>query len=186
MIAARAALSPAERSRLSLAAQEAVLGTAAFQGARVVLLYAPIRGEVETDCVAAAAVALGKRLALPRVHKEPRGLVLHAYSGDPGTLVKGAYGILEPAADWPEVEPAAVDLVVVPGVGFDTRGNRLGYGGGYYDRLLPDLLKANPKVSLLGLAYGFQVVPALPAEAHDVPMDGLATETGYQATRRGQ
>lgn len=185
-MAARVGLALSDRSRLSLAAQEAVLRTAAFQAAGSVLLYAPIRGEVETELLARAALAAGKRLVLPRVHQEPKGLVLHAYSGDPATLVKGAYGIREPAADWPEVGLAAVDLVVVPGVAFDGHGNRLGYGGGYYDRFLPEVRKANPKVSLVGLAYGFQVVESLPAEAHDIPMDGLATEAGYQATRRGQ
>jgi 5-formyltetrahydrofolate cyclo-ligase len=123
-------------------------------------------------------VAAGKLLALPRVRREPKHLWLHAYPGEPSALVTGAYGIREPAPDWPLVEPAAVDLVVVPGVAFDRHGTRLGYGGGYYDRMLPTIRAGNPAAALVGLAYGFQVVADLPGDPHDVPVDAIATEAG--------
>ncbi|HWI61198.1 MAG TPA: 5-formyltetrahydrofolate cyclo-ligase [Symbiobacteriaceae bacterium] len=171
----REALAPAERERLSAAAQAALIGSPAFAQARAVLIYIAFRGEVETDLIATAAVAAGKRLALPRVVREPRGLVLHEYSGRRETLAAGAYGILEPRPEWPVMAPDEVDLVVVPGVAFDEHGGRLGYGGGYYDRLLPVLQGA----TLVGLAYQFQVVDGLPRDPHDVPVDGVATELGY-------
>lgn len=179
MLARRQALAPDERERRSLAAQEALIHSPAFGAASQILIYIAFRGEVGTERIAEAAVAAGKGLVLPRVVKEPRGLVLHAYSGDPATLVPGAYGILEPRPAFPVVTPDQIDLVVVPGVAFDRSGGRLGYGGGYYDRLLPALRHA----WLIGLAYECQVVGGLPHDPHDIPVDGLATEVGYTDIR---
>lgn len=171
MIAARKALTPVERAERSRRAQAALIGSHWFQKADTVMLYLPFRGEVETGMLAGAARAAGKRLVLPRVQKEPRRLWLHLWEGEP---VAGAYGILEPSAEWPLVEPGEIGLAVVPGVAFDPAGNRLGYGGGYYDRTLPLLTRA----ATVALAYAFQVVEALPAEAHDIPLDGIASDRG--------
>lgn len=182
----RSDLPAAERERLSQLAESALIQSEPFGQAGMILLYAPFRGEVGTDLIATAARMAGKRLALPRVQKEPRRLWLHAYSGDPASLVKGAYGIREPEADWPLVEPGAVDLVVVPGVGFDPAGHRLGYGGGFYDRLLPEIRQANPQAHFCGLAYSLQLVSALPADVHDVGVDSVATEHGFAAVARSR
>lgn len=185
MIHRRLALAEAERLRLSEGAQRALIGSEAYQRARLILLYQPFRGETETALIAREAVAAGKGLALPRVQKEPRQLWLHAYRGEPKDLISGAYGILEPDPAGPLVDPARIDLVVVPGVAFDRQGNRLGYGGGFYDRTLPVIRRANPAARLIGLAYGFQVVAQLPPDPHDIPVDGLATEDGLIAATRG-
>lgn len=178
MMARRQALEGAERQRLSQAAQAHLIASEWFDRAGLILLYQPMRGETETSLVAAAALKAGKRLALPRVVKSPRGLTLYAYAGDPGALAPGAYGILEPDPGWAQVGPGEVGLAVVPGVAFDRHGHRLGYGGGFYDRTLPLVRSANPAAVLVGLAYEFQVVPALPRDPHDIPVDGLATERG--------
>ncbi|HEY3365814.1 MAG TPA: 5-formyltetrahydrofolate cyclo-ligase [Symbiobacteriaceae bacterium] len=175
MIERRMGLPAAERMALSRAAQAWVVGSGAFIRARLVLLYEPFRAEAETGLIAAAARAQGKRLALPRVVRQPRGLVLHLWQGEPAA---GAYGIREPDPTWPQVAPGEVDLAVVPGTAFDPSGRRLGYGGGYYDRLLPEIRASNPDAVFIGLAYPFQMVPALPAESHDVPLDGVATAVG--------
>lgn len=185
MIERRTGLTPGERHRLSDDAQRTVLASDAYKRAGTVLLYIPFRGEVETGLIAQAGATAGKRLVLPRVQKEPRRLWLHAYSGEPATLISGAYGIPEPDPAWPPVDFGAVDLVVVPGVAFDTAGNRLGYGGGYYDRTLPAIRAANPAAVLLGLAYGFQVVQALPSDPHDIPVDAVATEAGLLSIQQG-
>jgi len=179
----RAALTASEQDAMSAAAQEALIGSPPFARAETVLIYMPFRGEVATEVIARAAAGAGKRLALPRVVRQPKGLVLHSYSGEPATLAGGAYGILEPRPEWPVVAPRAIDLVVVPGVAFDRSGGRLGYGGGYYDRLLPAVRTANPGAVLIGLAYGFQVTQELPRDSHDIPVDGLATEWGYVSVR---
>ncbi len=178
MLRRRLQLPPEERRRLSARAQEALIQSRTFARAGLILVYQPFRGEVQTEQIVRDALAAGKRLALPRVRQEPRGLTLHAYSGDPATLVRGAYGIREPDPASPQIDPAEIGLVVVPGVAFDRTGVRLGYGGGYYDRTLPVLRAANPSVALIGLAYAFQVVDALPRDPHDIPVDGVATDEG--------
>ena len=88
--------------------------------------------------------------------------------------VPGPYGIREPAATLPVVAPRDLDVMLVPGVAFDPRGNRLGYGGGYYDRVLA----ARPCLTI-GIAWTFQVVDAVPMEPWDQPVDALLTESGW-------
>jgi len=92
-------------------------------------------------------------------------------------LETGAYGIREPL-DALRAErmasPESIDTIVMPGVAFDRRGNRIGYGKGYFDRLLPRLREDCTKI---GLAFDCQVFPQVPSEEHDVPVDYLITET---------
>jgi 5-formyltetrahydrofolate cyclo-ligase len=178
MLLLRSALPAQVRSEWDRLAQATLIESAWFAQSQTVLLYDAFRGEVTTDAIALAGLALGKRLVLPRTSKSDRKLWLHHYPGSPSALVEGAYGIKEPEATWPMVAEAEIDLVVVPGVAFDRQGNRLGYGGGYYDRLLPALRHANLGVRLVGLAYGFQVVEQLPSDPHDIAMDNVATEQG--------
>ncbi|MBP2017172.1 5-formyltetrahydrofolate cyclo-ligase [Symbiobacterium terraclitae] len=174
MIAARQALYPDERARRSGTAQEAVLSAPEWHQAGVVLLYIPVRGEADTALLAAAGVQQGKQLLLPRAEQGGRRLWLHRWDGTADQLAPGAFGIPEPLPDLPQAEPAAVDLVVVPGVAFDRRGYRLGYGGGYYDRALPGMDRAVK----IGLGYAFQLVDLLPAEPHDVRLHAVATDEG--------
>lgn len=174
MIAARQALDPADRARRSGMAQQALLAAPEWARARVVLLYNPVRGEVDTAALSAAGIQQGKQLLLPRAEQGGRRLWLHRWEGTADQLAPGAYGIPEPRPDLPEVDPAAVDLVVVPGVAFDRRGYRLGYGGGYYDRALPGMVRAVK----IGLGYALQLVESLPAAAHDVRLDAVATDEG--------
>lgn len=181
MIAARKALGSEERATRSRMAQKALLEAEEWTRAACVLLYLPVRGEVETGLLAETALDQGKRLLLPRVEKAAHRLWLHVWSGAVDELIAGAYGISEPRPDLARVEPAEVDLVVVPGVAFDRHGNRLGYGGGYYDRALPGMERALK----VGLGFAFQVVEGLPAEAHDVRLDGLATDEGMDRVARG-
>ncbi|MCI9166423.1 MAG: 5-formyltetrahydrofolate cyclo-ligase, partial [Oscillospiraceae bacterium] len=96
-----------------------------------------------------------------------------------GDLVSGRYGILAPRLDCPRLEPEAIDLAVVPCCAAGNDGRRLGYGGGYYDRYLP-----RTRCPALVLCRGQLVREGLPVEAHDVPMDYLATEKGLTACQR--
>lgn len=82
---------------------------------------------------------------------------------------------MEPDADAPEVQLADIDLLLVPGLGFDARGNRLGQGGGFYDRVLA---AAGPETEIVGVAYAVQCVPELPVEPHDQPVHRVVTEEG--------
>jgi 5-formyltetrahydrofolate cyclo-ligase len=100
-------------------------------------------------------------------------LVLHAI-GDPiADVVAGFRGIPEPRPDAPPVSPQAVDWVLVPGVAFDVAGGRLGYGGGYYDRLLPAMRAGTPRVAA---AFEAQIVAHVPRAPHDAGVDAIVTE----------
>ena len=94
---------------------------------------------------------------------------LRTYSG-PGNLAIGAYGIEEPTGEF-FTDYSAIDLIVVPGVAFDRKGNRLGRGKGYYDRLLPQI----PSAYKAGICFSFQIVEEIPAEPFDICMDEVIT-----------
>lgn len=153
----------------SLLIQRRLLETTEFQGAAVVALYSPILNEVFTEELFRAARQAGKVVAYPRVRGEGLEFIATAEADD---LRHGAFNVLEPIGER-TIPLDALDLVVVPGVAFDRGGHRLGYGKGYYDRVL------HPKGGgrlLIGLCFELQLVDALPAEAHDVAMDLLITE----------
>lgn len=166
----RRALSATEWESAAVLAQEALLGSGWWAQAGTVLLYQPIGREMPVERLVAAALAAGKRLVLPRC--EPKR-VMHGrlWDGRPESLERSKFGILEPLATAPVVRPAELDLVVIPGVGFDREGYRLGWGGGFYDRYLPGVQGAK-----VGLAFSVQIVEQLPREAHDVRLDGVVTE----------
>jgi len=93
----------------------------------------------------------------------------------------GAYGIWEPDANAPILEPAEVDLILVPSVACDRHGYRLGYGGGYYDRLLSSSEWASQLT--IGIVFEFAFLPQLPSDIWDQPLSGVCTEMGLILTR---
>ncbi len=171
VLAARGALGPAERLERSRAVTARLLDLELFHRCRSLALYAAIGAEVDTSEIAHAAASRGKRVAFPRVRGGARALRFAACALD--ELVPGPHGTREPPPSAPDVEAADLDLVLVPGVAFDARGGRLGRGGGHYDATLAALPRG---VARLGLAFELQVVPAVPREAHDEPLDGVITE----------
>jgi 5-formyltetrahydrofolate cyclo-ligase len=177
--ARRADLSPETAARASTAICTELLACEAYARAGSVLLYNALRGEVDLSAFIDAAHASGRTVVIPRV--SDGGLVLHAWPVDPttGRLVEvpgtGPFGIREPDRAWPVLEPERVALALVPGVAFDSAGGRLGRGGGYYDRLLA----RSPRPFAIGVCFGFQVVPAVPMEAHDVRVDAVVSERGW-------
>jgi len=169
----REAMRPEEAAVASAAACRRVLALDAFLKAGTVMAYADVRREVQTGGLIRAALRRGQRVALPV--PEPRtgcmaAVLAPAY---PEGLVAGPYGIPVPSPGSAEVPPADLDCVLVPGVAFDADGFRLGYGGGYYDRFLAGL---RGRVLVIGLAYGWQVVPRLVREPHDRPVDLVVTD----------
>jgi 5-formyltetrahydrofolate cyclo-ligase len=153
-------------TRLSRAAQKSIIMSEKFRTADTVGAYFAIGSEVRTDQIISEVNKLGKIVALPRVEGESISFYRHSH----GNLVKGRFGILEPL---PKIEIRDIDLLIVPGIAFDKRGYRLGYGRGYYDKFLSE----NPTVSI-GLAYSIQLVENLPHGSHDRRMDAIATESG--------
>jgi 5-formyltetrahydrofolate cyclo-ligase len=135
-------------------------------------LYRAFAGEVPTDLIRIAYLAAGARLFYPRVTGN-RTLAFYRHLEGDGWET-GPYGIAEPSnpsGDGPRL--SGWDVVVVPGLAFDLRGNRLGRGFGYYDRFLGGLPESVPRV---GLACAGQLVPEVPVDAWDVPVHALVTE----------
>jgi 5-formyltetrahydrofolate cyclo-ligase len=177
--AVRAKLPPEARAARSAAVVERLRALPSYQAANCVALYVALRSEVDLGPLLADAASCGKRVALPRVEAGDRALALHAYlPGDP--LEPSAFGVLEPRPSAPRIDPADVALVVVPGLVFDERGHRVGYGAGYYDRLLPTLDRA----ARVGVAFDFQLVAEVPDTAGDVPVDVVVTDRRVVSARR--
>jgi len=168
----RCALDADACRRDAISAAERLLGLPEFDGARVVLAYAASPEELDPAPAVAALRERGIIVAYPRV-EAPGVLGLHRVD-DERDLVSGMFGIRQPAENAPRVGRGQVDVVIVPGVAFDRSGMRLGYGGGYYDRLLPTL---PPHALHVGYAYDEQLVDELPAEEHDVHVDLVVTPT---------
>ncbi len=136
--------------------------TPQFINAKTVYGYLSCNQEVRTEAILKRALAEGKQVAVPKIcGREMRFITIT----DLNAVKIGKYDIPEPISDAPVAnDPTA--LVIVPGLAFDREGNRLGYGGGYYDRFL----SAEPEHPTVGLCYDFQLVDAIRAQAHDVPV----------------
>jgi len=173
VLAARDAMPPAERAAAGRAIVERIIGLPSFAAARTVQMTLPFRSEWDTLPLVRAALAAGKTVALPRVDATARMLVLHVIGDPAADTAPGYQGIPEPCAHCPIVAPAAIDWVLVPGVAFDAAGGRLGYGGGFYDRLVPLFSRGIPRVAG---AFALQIVARVPAAAHDVDVDVIVTE----------
>jgi len=183
ILARRAAGSRWRTARHSRAVASRVRRLSAWRRARLILAYAAMRGEVDPGPLVRRALAEGRVVALPRVIGPPhgRGAGLAFHRVDSRTrLERSAFGIPEPPDDpSTRVDPADADLVLVPGVGFSPSGDRLGFGGGYYDGLLP----GTPAVAV-GLAFEFQVIESLPREPWDAPVNAVVTERQVRFGRR--
>ena len=175
--AARDALPAAARDELGARISARVLALDAWRDAGCVLLYLSFGSEFDTAPLVAAAVGGGKRLCLPRVDRERGTLDIH-HVGDPARdTAPGAFGVREPRAECARAEPGAVDFVLAPGVAFTPRGERLGYGGGYYDRLLGTL-----RAPSVAAAFALQMREHIPVGGHDRRVDWVITEqTSYRA-----
>jgi len=161
-------LNSPEVAKRSKAIQEFVINAEEFQQAKVVGAYFAIGSEVMTELIIGRAKILNKKIALPRVEEDKIAFYELPLTN---TLVKGKFGIMEP----PPYKPMdKMDILVVPGIAFDKNGNRLGYGKGFYDRLLAD---KRTKFSI-GLAYSFQLVEILPYDLYDKRLDAIASEDG--------
>lgn len=176
ILARRDALGLDARARLSAAALERTGDLDAFRQARVVLGYASFGSELDTRPFLHAVLAGGRMLVLPRVDRAARRLALHQVRDLETELLPGTWGIPEPVpARCRTVAPADVDFVLVPGLVFDPRGGRIGYGAGYYDRLLAAWPEPTPP--LVAAAFELQVVPAVPVLANDRRVDLVVTES---------
>jgi len=175
IIAARDALPPDRRRELSAAICRRVAASPEFARRRFALLFASFGSEVDTGDLLRIALAEGKRVALPRVEPATRTLELREVRSLEDDLAPGLWSIPEPIPErCPLVSPDELDFVLVPGVAFDRERRRLGYGGGYYDRLLSAL---PPGTAAIAVCFGLQIVPTVPAAEHDRHVPVIITES---------
>ena len=146
-----------------------LLALAELERAETVLAFASIRNEVRTQTSMQAAWAAGKRVALPRVVGDE--LQLHLVASDT-VLIEGAFSVPEPPETATRVQPDEVDFALVPALAVDPRGYRIGYGGGYYDKLIPRLGHA----CTCAVAYDFQLIAEVPELPFDVAVDLVVTD----------
>ena len=163
-----------ERAGKSLQVQERFLAAFPPASGRKIALYAAVRGEVGTDLIRERCLAAAAFLYYPRMC-EDGNLTFFRHEESDG-WERGRFGIREPRpVPGREGIRKGFDLVVVPGLAFDAAGRRLGQGHGYYDRFLFDL---GGTAVTIGLAFSWQLVPEVPVDAWDVPVDAVVTENG--------
>ena len=182
----RLALDPATRAAAehSIRAMLARLGV--FRRGAHVALYLPMRGEVDLRPCLELARARGTRVYVPRIVNRRRRRMLFAPWPEGAERRCNAFGILEPRSAAGARPALALDVVVLPLVGFDPRGHRLGMGAGYYDRALRRRLAGSAwrRPRLVGVAYACQQLAEIPASPWDVPLDLVVTERGVIVPRR--
>jgi len=174
VLAARDALDRDTRIRLSAAIFAKIADLDAFRRAATVAAYSSFGSEPVTAPFLETVLALDKALVLPRIRRETRRLDLHRVRDLDSELEPGVWGIREPnPATCPPVPLRAIDFLLVPGVAFDIRGGRMGYGGGYYDRLMAE---CDHGPALIAAAFEVQIVAEVPMGPGDRRVDRVITE----------
>ncbi|HOP69302.1 MAG TPA: 5-formyltetrahydrofolate cyclo-ligase [Bacillota bacterium] len=149
-------------------------GLPEYRESRVIMFFLSFRSEVDTRSMVEESLARGKEVLVPKALPDSRELIASRLLDCREDLAPGAYGIPEPKESALRVvDPLQIDLLIVPGVAFSEDGRRLGYGGGYYDRFFGRL---RPEVPLLALAFELQIVPEVPVQPWDRPVDLIVTE----------
>lgn len=171
--ALRARLSSADRAEASKEAVAHFLDGVHYDKSDIIALFWPIRDEIDSKPLLLALMDAGQTVCLPRVVAEDAPLVFRIWEPDTA-LFEAGFGALAPGENAPAAEP---DIIVIPLLGFDGFGTRLGYGRGYYDRTIAGMSK---KPLLVGYAFAIQELPAIPRAAHDVPLDLIVTEAGVR------
>jgi len=177
---ARLELLPLLRRRASLSLAQRIARLPQFRRAKLMAGYVANDGEIDPLPLLRQACDLGKTTCLPAIDRPQHGDMLFLRYA-PGDLTRrNRYGIPEPLRRSSPVVPyRELDLVLVPVVAFDTQGNRLGMGGGYYDRQFAACLDRGwQRPTLIGIAYELQKLSHLPSEDWDVPLDAVVTECG--------
>lgn len=176
IISLRDALSGETRRAYSEIITRKILSLEVYRNARVVMAYMTFGSEFETGGLIKAALAEGKEVALPKVNRKQRGIMdlylVHDLARD---LEPGVWGIPEPRPETCKLmmDLSGIDFILAPGVAFGRGGERLGYGGGYYDRLLSRL----PTLPVLvAAAFSLQVVEGIPVQPNDRMVDLVITE----------
>lgn len=176
VLARRDALARPLRAHLNVRITAHLLAHPALAGTRSVLAYLSFGSEFDTRPLLEAVQARQAQIVLPRVNRAARRLELHAVRDLDADTIPGVWGIREPdPARCSAADLRGIDAVLAPGVAFTRAGARLGYGGGFYDRLLGEWPSRPP---VIAAAFDLQIVDAMPVEPTDVPVDAVVTESG--------
>lgn len=160
------------RQKKSFQIKEKLFSQTLFLQANTVMFYIAKREEVDTSAMIEDALKLGKKVVVPMILVKEKKIIPSQLINPKKELEKGPYGIYQPKNQFMrKVLLKTIDLVVVPGVAFDRKGNRLGRGGGYFDRFLSKFKKCD--VPVFGLAFKFQILNKLPVLSHDIPVNKL-------------
>lgn len=157
------AMTPEQIEKASAQLAEKFFATDAYRSAQTLYGYLPYNQEVRTLPILEQALHDGKKVAVPKVYGDEMRFI---YLTDLSRVEKGYASIPEPIDDGPVADDPTA-LVLMPGLAFDPEGHRMGYGGGFYDKFLA----AQPGHPTVALCYEFQMLPQLPCESHDIPVD---------------
>lgn len=168
----------------SVKIQKRLFSLPEFEQAKIVSFYVAKENEVQTEQMIKDAIRMGKRVLVPITDKQSGRLVFSELRDYDAELELGAFGVLEPKPEYRRiVSPAETEVIVVPGVAFDTYGHRLGHGKGYYDRFLREVFSAKSNVPSVGLAFEFQILKECPHTHGDVPVYKIVTEKRVISSR---
>lgn len=175
----RMALTASEQQQAATALVKRVLGQPTLMAQQHVALYLSNDGEINTAPLIQALLAAGKNLYLPVLHPFASGYLLFQHYQAQTPLQPNRFGIAEPVLNCAEVKPVPeLEVIFTPLVAFDSQGQRLGMGGGFYDRTLAQL-PVNHTTAIVGLAHSCQQVAAVPVEPWDQPLDAIVTPDHY-------
>ena len=175
----RDGIPPDERARLGALIEERALALPAVPEARTVTAFHSFGSEVSTASLIERLAAGNRQVLVPYLDAGEMHMAVYRPGDD---LVPAGYGTMEPAVRIP-VPPEEIDVCLVPGLAFDPRGYRVGYGGGYFDRFLPRL---DPRAVRIGVAFHLQVVSEVPHGPADQPVDLVVTEAETLACEIGR
>ncbi|MBO4940780.1 MAG: 5-formyltetrahydrofolate cyclo-ligase [Clostridia bacterium] len=165
----RKLMTEAEVKEKSLAIAKTFLDSEIYKNAKTIMVYMPIGNEVDTKEIIASALSDGKRIIVP-VTDAKTGEITPCEINENTAFEKGAFSVFEPVEKVP-ADPPQIDVVLVPGIAFDKKGGRIGFGKGCYDRFLKKM-----EAFKIGLCYDFQLCDEIEAESHDIKMDFVITE----------
>ena len=167
------AVSSADRTAAGQRVSERLESAAILSNATTILAFYPMQTEIDIVPYLNSVLDSGARLVLPRVDDDRRLNLIEVENLD-AHLNNGAYGIMEPSYGLPPVSPSELDAIIAPGLAFAPTGERLGQGGGFYDRLLAGVRRSDCPV--IGVSYDFQIVDTIPTEPTDMTVDAVATD----------
>ena len=150
-----------------------------YRESKNIFIYISYDSEINTKEIINKSLIDKKKIYVPRTEFKTR-LMDAVEITSLENLIESEYGILEPSIYEPYIEPNELDLIVVPGVGFDRNGGRMGYGAGFYDRYFKKISKDKmQKIVKLALAYDFQILEDVPMNEQDVPVNYIITEKEF-------